>query len=61
MSVKNLRKHEDTNVRLMVEFLNSAIKAAKKGNIKDVCTHVRLASSFEKDVPPNIRLNKEYV
>lgn len=55
--IKQVREHSNTNVRLMVSFLEQAMKAVRAGNIEKVCTNVRLARKFEEAIPRSIRLD----
>lgn len=51
-----VRKHSNSSVRLMTDFLEQAMKAAREGRVSDMCTHVRLAHSFQQDVPIEIAI-----
>lgn len=53
---KSLQDHNNVSVRLMFEYLEKALKAAKAGKSTDACTLVRIAARFEKDVPAEYRL-----
>lgn len=53
---KSLQDHDNVSARLMFEYIEKALKAAKAGKSKDACTLVRLAAQFEKDVPVEYRL-----
>jgi hypothetical protein len=48
-------RHENVNVRLAVVQLEHAVAAAKKGNVEDMATYIRLAHMFEQDIPNEIR------
>lgn len=48
--------HPDPDVRLAVRQLQYAIAAAKRGNVVDMCTYIRLAYDFEQKIPASIRL-----
>lgn len=53
---KSLQDHDNVSVRLMFQYIENALKAAKAGKSQDACLMVRLAASFEKDVPAEYRL-----
>lgn len=57
-NLESMRKHENVNVRLMIDYLESALKSLEKGNLVDACTYTRLANSFQGDIPNNLRLGK---
>ena len=46
----------DVNLRLATDFMKEAMTAAKQGNIKDFCTCIRLAASFEEKINRGDRL-----
>lgn len=48
--------HSDVDVRLAVRQLQYAIDAAKRGDVVDMCTFIRLAADFEQKIPASIRL-----
>ena len=48
----------DVNLRLTVFYLKKAMLAAKRGNSVDMCTHLRIATSFEKNVRQDLRLGQ---
>jgi len=48
----------DVNLRLAVFFLKKAMLAAKRGNSVDMCTHLRIAAVYEKNVRPDLRLGQ---
>jgi hypothetical protein len=51
--------HENVSVRLAVQQLMLAVTAAKKGDIDNMSTFIRLAHSFEQDIPSEIRFIKD--
>ena len=55
---ENLTNSHDVNLRLTTAFMKDAMKAAKRGNIKDFCTNVRLAASFEAKIDRNLALGR---
>ena len=52
----SVRYHSDVDVRLAVQQLVHAIDAAKRGDVVDMCTYIRLAADFEQKIPASIRL-----
>lgn len=48
--------HEDVHVRCMLTQILAALDAAKRGDVKDMATFVRLAGLFEAGIPAEIRL-----
>jgi hypothetical protein len=54
-----MRNHENVNVRLMIDYLEGALKSLEKGNLADACTYTRLAYSFQGDIPNELRLGKK--
>lgn len=50
--------HENVSVRLAVQQLMSAVDAAKRGDLDDMATFIRLAQMFEQDIPSEIRFAK---
>lgn len=55
--IKQVREHENVDVRLMIRFLDRAMTAARAGKIDEVCTNVRLARDYEDSIPRNIRID----
>lgn len=53
---ESVERHDDVNVRLAAAQLIKAIAAAKRGDVKDMATFIRLASYFERDIPANVKL-----
>lgn len=51
--------HENVSVRLAVQQLLLAVTAAKKGDLDNMATFIRLAYSFEQDIPSEIRFVKD--
>jgi hypothetical protein len=51
--------HENVSVRLAVQQLMLAVTAAKKGDIDNMATFIRLAHMFEQDIPSEIRFAKD--
>jgi acyl-CoA reductase-like NAD-dependent aldehyde dehydrogenase len=47
----SVANHADVNVRLAAQQLIKAIDAAKKGDVSDMATFIRLAAMFERDMP----------
>jgi hypothetical protein len=58
---KSLQDHNNVSVRLMFEYLEKALKAAKAGKSQDACTMVRLAARFEKNIPSELRVDSRGV
>jgi len=54
----SVRHNSDTNLRLAVRFLENALRAAKRGQIKEMCADVRIAAEFEKDIVPALRYGR---
>lgn len=61
MNKKSLRDHDNVSVRLMAEYIEKALKAVKAGKSQDACTMVRLAASFEKNIPSELRVDSRGV
>jgi hypothetical protein len=57
--LSQVRHHSNTSVRLMTDYLEQAMKAARKGLVTDMCTCVRLAHSFQKDIPMEISIHNK--
>jgi hypothetical protein len=57
--ISQVRHHSNTSVRLMTDYLEQALKAARKGLVTDMCTCVRLANSFQKDIPIEISIHNK--
>ena len=55
---ETLTNSQDVNLRIATGFMKDAMKAAKRGNIKDFCTNVRLAAKFEKDIDRDLALGR---
>jgi hypothetical protein len=51
--------HENVSVRLAVQQLMLAVTAAKKGDLDNMATFIRLAHMFEQDIPSEIRFAKD--
>lgn len=49
--LKDALNHEDPNVRLMVQFVQEAVRHLKKNDIQKASTCVRCAARFEDDIP----------
>ena len=45
---ETLTNSPDVNLRIATDFMKDAMKAAKRGDIADFCTNVRLAADFER-------------
>ena len=58
-NLDSMRNHENVNVRLMIDYLEGALKSLEKGNLADACTYTRLAYSFQGDIPNELRLGKK--
>ena len=56
ISLGGADRHENVSVRLMSYQLQRAVAAARKGDISDMCTLVRLAALYEQGIPVEIRL-----
>lgn len=46
---------EHIAVTLMRDYLERAVAAMEKGNVPEAATLVRIAYSFEQDIPDNLR------
>ena len=55
---ETLTSSPDVNLRLATIMMKDAMKAAKRGNIADFCTNVRLAASFEAKIDRNLALGR---
>ena len=55
---ETLTSSPDVNLRLATDFMKDAMKAAKRGDIADFCTNVRLAASFEAKIDRNLALGR---
>ena len=53
---ENLTNSHDVNLRLATNFMKDAMKAAKRGDIVDFCTNVRLAADFERKIARSLAL-----
>jgi len=53
--------HENVSVRLAVQQLISAVDAAKRGDVDDMATFIRLAQMFEQNIPSDIRFAKDSI
>ena len=51
--------HENVSVRLAVQQLMLAVTAAKRGDLDNMATFIRLAHMFEQDIPSEIRFAKD--
>ena len=47
---ESVANHTDVNVRLAADQLIKAIAAAKRGDVSDMATFIRLAAMFERDM-----------
>lgn len=48
---ESLEKHKDVEVRLMADFLKSAVEHARNGDLVRLASCVRLMSDYEKSIP----------
>lgn len=48
---ESLEKHDDVEVRLMADFLKSAVEHARNGNLIRFASCVRLMSDYERRIP----------
>ena len=48
----------DVNLRIATDFMKDAMKAAKRGDIADFCTNVRLAADFERKIARSLALGR---
>ena len=46
----------DVSLRLATDYMQKALKAAKRGDTVDFCTFIRLAATFEANVNRDDRL-----
>ena len=53
----NVKNSPDVSLRLAADYMQKAMRAAKRGDTVDFCTCVRLAASFEKQVDRAWRLD----
>lgn len=53
----NVKNSPDVSLRLAADYMQKAMRAAKRGDTVDFCTCVRLAASFEKSVDCAWRLD----
>ena len=53
---ETLTNSHDVNLRLTTAFMKDAMKAAKRGNIVDFCSCVRLAAEFEAKIARSLAL-----
>ena len=53
---ETLTNSTDVNLRLTTDFMKYAMKAAKRGDIVDFCTNVRLAANFEAKIARSLAL-----
>ena len=53
----NVKNSPDVSLRLAADYMQKAMRAAKRGDTVDFCTCVRLAASFEKNVNRTWRLD----
>ena len=53
----NVKNNPDACLRLAAEYMQKAMRAAKRGDTVDVCACVRLAASFENRVDRAWRLD----
>ena len=53
---ETLTNSTDVNLRLTTDFMKDAMKAAKRGDIVDFCTNVRLAANFEAKIARSLAL-----
>lgn len=52
---ESVKHHSDVNVRLAADQLLKAVEAAKRGDVSDMATFIRLARMFENDIPNEFR------
>jgi hypothetical protein len=55
---ETLTNSTDVNLRLTTDFMKDAMKAAKRGDIVDFCTNVRLAANFEAKIARSLALGR---
>lgn len=48
---ESLERHKDVEVRLMADFLKSAVEHARNGNLIGFASCVRLMSNYESRIP----------
>lgn len=48
---ETLEKHKDVEVRLMADFLKSAVEHARNGDLVRLASCVRLMSMYEQSIP----------
>ena len=53
----NVKNSPDVSLRLAADYMQKAMRAARRGDTVDFCTCVRLAASFEKQVDRAWRLD----
>ena len=53
---ETLTNSTDVNLRLTTDFMKAAMKAAKRGDIVNFCTNVRLAANFEAKIARSLAL-----
>ena len=53
---ETLTNSHDVNLRIATDFMQDAMKAAKRGDIADFCTNVRLAANFERKIARSLAL-----
>ena len=53
----NVKNSPDVSLRLAADYMQKAMRAAKRGDTVDFCTCVRLAATFEKNVNRMWRLD----
>ena len=53
---ETLTNSPDVNLRIATAFMKDAMKAAKRGDIVDFCTNVRLAADFERKIARSLAL-----
>ena len=53
----NVKNSPDVSLRLAADYMQKAMRAARRGDTVDFCTCVRLAATFEKSVDRVWRLD----
>lgn len=52
----SIRQHDETSVRLMADFLETAFDCAKKGDLIRAMANLRNAALFESRIPTETKL-----
>ena len=55
---QHVEHNDNVSVRLAAQNLLRAVDAAKRGDVDDMSTFIRLAHMFEQDIPAETRFRK---